>query len=260
MQQFSLEIPSLDQAQESMQAPGRFSEKGYRELLLAFKSAGYSFCGFEEINQRLWERQPFVVLRHDIDISLRLALEIARIEHEEGVQATYFVTLHSPFYNALSRSNAEAVLQLHQWGHQIALHMDHTVYGGDFAKALLEVHTLAQFYPYINSQLASLHSPISLEQIPVASFAELQKVYGHILNKDMTYISDSTGRWRSGHPLDSAAFQARKPLQLLTHPIWWIQDGETATTKLERWLYRDYLNSFASAEEFLPKLFKFRKS
>ena len=161
-------------------------------------------------------------------------------------------------------------------GHQIALHMDHMVYGGDLAKALLEVNALAQFYPYINTQLASLHSPINLEQMPIASFAELQNVYGHIFSKEMTYISDSTGRWRSGHPLDSEAFHARRPIQLLTHPIWWIQglemryatsrpglacgyreeDGETATQKLECWLYKDYLNSLASAEEFLPKLFK----
>ncbi|MFL5656265.1 MAG: hypothetical protein ACJ8CB_19050 [Ktedonobacteraceae bacterium] len=256
MQQFSLETQSFDKTEERMKVLRGFSEEGYRELLLAFKSAGYTFCSFEEIDRCLWEKQPFVVLRHDIDISLRLALEIARIEHEQGVQATYFVTLHSPFYNTLGRSNTEAIAQLHQWGHQIALHMDHMVYGGDLAKALLEVNTLAQFYPYINTQLASLHSPINLEQMPIASFAELQNVYGHIFSKEMTYISDSTGRWRSGHPLDSEAFHERRPIQLLTHPIWWIQVGETATQKLKCWLYKDYLNSLASAEEFLPKLFK----
>ena len=226
---------------------------------MTFKSAGYSFGGFDEINRYLLERQPFIVLRHDLDISLYPALEIARVEHEQGVQATYFVTLHSPFYNALSRSSADIMSQLHQWGHQIALHVDHMVYGGDFAKALLEVNVLARFYPYINTQLVSLHSPTNLEQMPIASFRELQNVYGHIFSKDMTYISDSTGRWRSGHPLDSEAFHSRKPIQLLTHPIWWIQDGETATAKLECWLYRDYLNSLATAGEFLPKLFKFSK-
>jgi hypothetical protein len=259
MQQFSLKTQVLGETKEKMKVLGGFSEEGYRELLLAFKSAGYTFCSFEEINRCLWERQPFVVVRHDIDISLRLALEIARIEHEQGVQATYFVTLHSPFYNALSHSNAEAISQLHQWGHQIALHMDHRPYGGDFAKALLEVNALAQFYPYINTQLVSLHSPINLEQMPIASFEQLQNVYGHVFSKDMTYISDSTGRWRYGHPLDSEAFHSRKPIQLLTHPIWWLQDSETATEKLEWWLYRDYLNSLAAAEEFLPKLFKFTK-
>lgn len=255
MQQFSLETLSLDEKEQKMKFLNVFSEESYRELLLAFKSAGYCFCEFEEIDRCFKEGQPFVVLRHDLDITLRAALEIARIEYELGVQATYFVTLHSPFYNALSRSNAEAISQLHQWGHQIALHVDHMLYGGDFAKALLEIDTLAQFYPYINTRLASLHSPINLEQMPVASFEQLQNVYGHIFSKHMTYISDSTGRWRYGHPLDSEAFYARKPIQLLTHPIWWIQGGETAPMKLENWLYKDYLNTLTATEAFLPKLF-----
>src|SRR5438270_1730091 len=143
MQQFSLETQSFDKTEERMKVLRGFSEEGYRELLLAFKSAGYTFCSFEEIDRSLWEKQPFVVLRHDIDISLRLALEIARIEHEQGVQATYFVTLHSPFYNALSRSSAEIMSQLHQWGHQLALHVDLTAYEGDYARALLEIGVLA---------------------------------------------------------------------------------------------------------------------
>ncbi|MDQ2715860.1 MAG: hypothetical protein M3Z08_13200 [Chloroflexota bacterium] len=247
--------PYIESDQAQVKASAGFSEEDYRELLGAFTSAGYAFCSFEEITQRLRGRQPFVVLRHDIDISLHLALKIARIEHEQGIQATYFVTLHSPFYNALSRSNAEILAQIHQWGHQVALHMDQTAYEGDFAKALLEINALAQFYPYINTQLASLHSPINLEQMPLASFKELLNVYGPIFNKDLTYLSDSTGRWRFGYPLDSEAFKARKPIQLLTHPIWWTQDGEMARQKLKCWLYKDYLNTLAAAKEFLPKLF-----
>lgn len=257
MQKFSLETLSFDKTKERMKVLQEFSEEGYRELLLAFKRASYAFCSFDEINQYLVKGQPFIVLRHDIDISLRAALEIGRVEHEQGVRATYFITLHSPFYNALSRSNAEIILQLHHWGHQVALHVDHMVYGGDFTKALLEINVFVQFYPYINTQLASLHSPTNLERMPIASFEQLQNVYGHVFSKDMTYISDSTGRWRYGHPLDSEAFLARKPIQLLTHPIWWIQEGETAIQKLKCWLYKDYLNSLTTAEAFLPKLFTF---
>ena len=72
----------------------------------------------------------------------------------------------------------------------------------------------------------------------------------------MAYISDSTGRWRYGHPIESVAFNARKPIQLLTHPIWWVQEGETPTEKLERWLYSDFHNNRLTLKQFLPKLFK----
>jgi len=232
-----------------------FSLEGYRELLVAFKSAGYYFCQYNEINKYLFEGQPFVILRHDIDISLRAALEIARVEQELEVQAIYFVTLHSPFYNLLSHLNAEVMLKIHQQGHQIALHLDHITHEEDCARALAEIDVLAKFYPYIQTQLASLHSPNNLEHFPIEAFKQLRNVYGHILTKDMSYISDSTGRWRYGHPLDSEALSSRKPIQLLTHPIWWLQDGEIPREKLECWLYKEYLNTLATAKEFLPKLF-----
>jgi len=233
-----------------------FSLDGYRELLSAFKNSGYSFCGFEEIDARLTEGYPFVVLRHDIDMSLRPALEIARIEYQQGIQATYFVLLCSPFYNIFSRSHAEIMLQIHQYGHRIATHLDLTAYDNDCAKALIEAEVLSKCYPYINTEIVSLHSSCDLNQIPIGLFQQLNNVYGPAVRGDVAYLSDSTGRWRYGHPLESEAFIAQKPIQLLTHPIWWIQEGETAAQKLDRWLYSDYLNSRATLKEFLPKLFR----
>ena len=237
-----------------------FSLESFRELLSVLKNTNYILCLFGEIEQRLQERHPFVVLRHDIDISLRAALEVASVEHEFGVQATYFVSLNSPFYNALSCSNAAILQQLHQMGHEIALHVDLRKYNDDYAMALEEVHVLSRFYPFVNTQLVSLHSPICLEQRLITSCKELNNVYGPFLKNEMAYISDSTGRWRYGYPLDSEAFFSRKPIQLLTHPIWWIQEGESPRRKLEHWLKSDYLNTLAFAQEYLPKLYSSSQS
>ena len=237
-----------------------FSVDGYCELLSTFKNTGYSFCGFEEIEACLTEGYPFVVLRHDIDMSLGPALEIARIEYAQGIQATYFVLLCSPFYNIFSRANAEIMLQIHRYGHQIAPHIDLAAYDNDYVKALMEVEILSKYFPYINTEIVSLHSSCDLDQIPIELFRQLNNVYGPAVRGETAYISDSTGRWRYGHPLESEAFSARKPIQLLTHPIWWIQEGETAAQKLERWLYSDYLNSRATLKEFLPKLFRLSES
>jgi hypothetical protein len=233
-----------------------FSLDCYSKLLSIFKDSGYSFRGFEEIDTYLAERCPFLVLRHDIDLSLRPALEIARIEHEQGVQATYFVLLRSPFYNVFSRSSAELMLQIHGYGHQIATHIDLAFYDDDWANALMEVEMLSRCYPFINTQLVSLHSSYDLHRIPIDLCQEFDNVYGSAVRGDVAYISDSTGRWRYGHPLESGAFQARKPIHLLTHPIWWVQAGEMATQKLERWLYSDYQHGRTTLKEFLPKLFR----
>ncbi len=232
-----------------------FSVGAYRSLLLAFQEAHYCFCLFEKVTQHLREKRPCVVLRHDIDISLGAAVEIASIEHELGIQATYFVPLNSPFYNTLSSANAAHMLQLHRMGHQLAAHIDCRSYDGNCAAALTEVEVLAHFYPYINRQLVSLHSPTSLQSIPIADFQPLKNVYGHAVENAVAYISDSTGRWRYGHPLDSEAFHRRKSIQLLTHPIWWLQEGASPRQKLEQRLEHDYLNTVAVAREYLPKLY-----
>ena len=235
-----------------------FSLRGYHELLSAFKEAGYSFCGFSDIHTRLAEGKPFVLLRHDIDISLRAALEIARVEYEQGAQATYFVLLRSPFYNVLSRPNVEMMLEIQQYGHQIAAHIDLVPYDNDFTQALTEVAFLSRCYPSLNTTLVSLHSPYDLAQMPL-EFEQLKNVYGAVVRGETAYISDSTGRWRYGYPLESEAFKMRKPIQLLTHPIWWVQEGETPVQKLERWLYSEPQNDIAALKAFLPKLFRLDK-
>lgn len=232
-----------------------FSLAGYSKLLSTFKERGYIFSRFDEIDSCLAVERPFVILRHDIDISLRPALEIARIEHEHGVQAAYFVWLHSPFYNLLNRLNVEIVRKIHAYGHQIALHVDLASYDGDCAEALMEIDILSKFYPYVDTQIASLHTPGDLRQLPIASHRPLYNVYGSALKGDIAYISDSAGRWLYTHPLDTEAFYTGKPIQLLTHPIWWHQNGETPRKKLELWLHNDYMHTYATAKEFLPKLF-----
>lgn len=233
-----------------------FSLDDYCEMLSAFKNTGYSFCQFEEVNACLAGGRSFVVLRHDIDISLRPALEIAQAEYEQGVQATYFVLLRSPFYNLCSHENVELIQRIQQYGHQIAAHIDLTFYDNDCLKALKEVEIVAQCFPSLNTELVSLHSPYPLNRIPIALSQQLENVYGAAVRGEMAYISDSTGRWRYGHPLASEAFKVHQPIQLLTHPIWWIQEGETAAQKLERWLYTDFQNDRTTLKAFLPKLFR----
>ncbi len=233
-----------------------FSVNGYKQLLTAFKDEGYTFCRYEEIDSQLAKGDPFVVLRHDIDISLIPALEIARIEHELGVPATYFVLLRSPFYNALSQTNLDIMSQIRGYGHVIATHVDLNNYENDCTKALAEIELFSRCFADIDTALLTLHSPYELERIPIHEIPELNRVYGSAVRGQVAYISDSTGRWRYGQPLDSQAFKERKPIQLLTHPVWWIQAGETPSQKLDRWLYADYGINRAALRKFLPKLFK----
>src|SRR5207249_11403716 len=121
-------------------------------------------------------------------------LDIARVEHELGIQATYFVLLRSPFYNALTQANMEIMSQIRDYGHQIATHVDLTMYGNDCTASLAEVELFSKCYPDVNTELLTLHSPYDLHLIPVNEVPELERVYGSAVRGEVAYISDSTGR------------------------------------------------------------------
>ncbi|MBX5449691.1 hypothetical protein [Thermogemmatispora sp.] len=232
-----------------------FTLEGYRRLLLAFANQGYHCSLFDNLDERLGRGEKLLILRHDIDISLKAAWEMARLEHELGFQATYFVMLSSPFYNVLSTESAHLLDQIHAYGHDIALHIDLQDHHGQHLNVELEIEILAHFYPYVNRQIASVHSPRTLASIPVEQARPIYRVYHLAQRGDLAYISDSTGRWRYGHPLQSTAFHEGKAIQLLTHPIWWVAEGATPRQKLESWLYRHYERNLELARTFLPKLF-----
>lgn len=61
-------------------------------------------------------------LRHDVDDRLGSALEFARIEHERGLRATYFVLHSAPYY----RTDAllPALRRLEELGHEVGFHYD----------------------------------------------------------------------------------------------------------------------------------------
>ena len=71
-----------------------FDMEHYRELLEAAKAGGYEWASFDR-----HPRGGDLYLRHDVDLSLEAALEMARLEHEHGVRATYLLMRESAFYN-----------------------------------------------------------------------------------------------------------------------------------------------------------------
>jgi hypothetical protein len=92
----------------------------YRELLDATRSGGYTFGTFEG--------EPsagHVYLRHDVDLSLDAALEVAQLEAAAETTATYFLMTRSVFYNLDSLEGIRAIDRLRELGHQVAHHPVH---------------------------------------------------------------------------------------------------------------------------------------
>ncbi len=89
----------------------------YRELLQAAREGGYRFAFFDH------EPQPGdLFLRHDVDLALPAAVELAGVEQEEGAVATYFLMRESVFYNLDSDEGRWAIEQLRGQGHRVGLH------------------------------------------------------------------------------------------------------------------------------------------
>jgi hypothetical protein len=67
-------------------------------------------------------RRDAVILRHDIDHDLDLALELAHHEHARGMRATYFLLHTAPYWN--DERLAIKCRQLEAYGHEVALHVN----------------------------------------------------------------------------------------------------------------------------------------
>ena len=176
----------------------------YCELLDAAESGGYRFATFDA------EPQPGeVILRHDVDLSLEAALELARLERERGVRATYFLMTESVFYNLNSEQGREALRELRGLGHAGGLHADHPRASRD---------------DRFDSVVAWHNPEPEYMSEPVSGFVNVMQPPWFTKGK---YRSDSNQHWREGCPHEDLRTGAFDWLQLLTHPEIWVYEGAT---------------------------------
>jgi hypothetical protein len=191
----------------------RFDVLHYRELLEAAKGAGYEWASFDG-----HPRESDLFLRHDVRLSLEGALEMARLEHDLGVRATYLLMTESAFYNLDSHVGHYAQRQLRQWGHAVGLH------------AVYPRVDLAERF----DKVVSWHNPDpSYEREPVfGAVNAAEPPYGDELLSD-----------RDGCPHEAVASGEHSSLQLLIHPELWVYGtvGAMLAAKGGQWF--EYLDA-----------------
>jgi hypothetical protein len=188
----------------------------YRELLEAAKAGGYRFERFGGHPE-----QGDLFLRHDVDLSLPAAVEMAELEAELDVVATYLLMTESIFYNLASAEGAAAIRRLRELGHPVGLHAVHP-----------NVELDGRFDPVV-----SWHNPrpeFMSDKIPRAA-----NVYGSRYFARERYRSDSNQHWRSGCPHEELRAGAFPWLQILIHPEIWVYDGETMGETMRSMLEAD---------------------
>ena len=148
-------------------------------------------------------------LRHDVDLSLDAALQLAELEAEADVSATYFLMTESTFYNLASAEGTSALARLAELGHRVGLH-------AVYPNAVLD----DRFDPVVawhNPDPEYMSHPVS------GAVNVMQEGYFD----PPTYRSDSNQRWRYGCPHEELRAGRFPWLQLLVHPEIWVYPGST---------------------------------
>jgi len=176
----------------------------YRELLEAARTGSYRFSFFDDEPEA-----GDVLLRHDVDLSLDAALQLAELEAEAGAPATYFLMTRSVFYNLASEEGEHALARLRELGHRVGHHA---------------------VYPHLD--LDDRFDPVVAWHNPDPKF--MSEPLDGVVNVMSPpwfaagrYRSDSNQHWRSGCPHEELAGGELEWLQLLTHPEIWAYAGTT---------------------------------
>lgn len=213
-----------------------FTEHHYAQLVRT-ASAHYRFVPFTDFaaagNICLW--------RHDVDFSPQRARRLAVIEADAGVSATYFLNLHSEFYNALEGRTVLAIRDILAMGHFLGLHFEAAVHGAstraaDRLDALLvrERDVLEQTFG-VPVACYSLHNPgvVGEWQSDETTHVGMVNAYCRAIAARFTYVSDSNGIWRHRRLADVLA-EAPPRLHVLTHPGWWTPTAMSPRARVSR--------------------------
>lgn len=197
-----------------------FTLDEYAELIDIAKK-NYTFTNFKDFNKSNRE----IIWRHDIDMSPSMALKMAEIEHEKSVKATYFILLHSEFYNLLDKKNTSTIRRIIELGHNVELHFDSFYYNinseDQLADNLITEKKILERIFNIEISAFSFHN-----NTPFTLSCDKEH-YGGLINayskgfKSIPYCSDSNGYWRFRRLRDVLEAGDDYNLQILTHEVWW---------------------------------------
>ncbi len=204
-----------------------FTLQRYEDYLRALKGRFGGAVPFRELLGR--DLPPrFCTLRHDVDRKTYRALDMARLEHELGLVASYYFRVPYTF-------DPEVIRAIEAMGHEVGYHYENlSETDGDADKALVDFGNKLQqlrsvakvttccmhgrpLKPYDNRDL--WRDPVRHDLLK-KQFGMLGELYLDIDYTDIAYITDTGRNWTSGranrrdhvHSMVPASFGSGKEL------------------------------------------------
>lgn len=198
----------------------KFTYDAYIDLIHLLQKNGYLFVDYHtDANHK-----KTCILRHDVDVSIEKAYEMASIEAKMGVSSTYFVMTTSNLYNPFSKKNVNFLREIAAMGHEIGLHFDETVYNDADHSAKMKFAEAERDALTKRTGLAiraiSYHIPSQETLEADWKFDGMVNSYSKKFFHEYKYLSDSMRRWREP-VLDIIKKGRYDKLHILTHPIWY---------------------------------------
>ena len=172
--------------------------------------------------------KKLLLLRHDCERDLSKALEMAIIEKNLNVKSTYFIRVHSEYYNLNLKESFEHIKEIENLGMEIGLHYEPRYYhdiGISFEDGIkCDVKFLNNILK-INIKSISAHQPL-LYPIDQNKLDQLKLVdmYTHPYLKKLKYLSDSGMNYRETSL--NEFFHIFNLVQFLIHPDFWNKSKE----------------------------------
>jgi hypothetical protein len=191
--------------------------------LLTLALNNYQFCDFTTIKTR---NGKSIILRHDVEYSIPIAERMANIEADLGIRATYFLQLHSVFYNPLDKDVYNSIKRIMELGHHLGLHFDSHFWGIEKERELekymlIDKETLEKYFE-CEIKVFSFHCTndfiLSCEK---EQYAGMINVYSKYFKNQIGYNTDSTGIWRYERLEDRLKEAKDEKLQILIHDGMW---------------------------------------
>lgn len=203
-----------------------FTERAYRDMLKLGKSK-YVYSNFFD-----WaDYETSLLIRHDVDYSIRQAMSLSLIESDLGISTTYFIYLQSEFYNALNNESAKIIRDIGRRGHTIGIHFDPNAYSHrsmsetSFIERLKNEVNILEDLSEKECKVFSVHNPTpeAMKMLENETGLGCINAYRADIMQYHKYCSDSNGYWRYDRLPSIVENGEHEHVYALIHPEWWIR-------------------------------------